>query len=84
MSRRRSTISPEEMGDINIDMAAKVPKVTSQAKEDARALHILGGIYDADTAELARAARCVRHIAPNHAPELLEALDLHNLEGTTR
>jgi len=84
MTRRRSTISPEEMSARNIEMADRPPKPTSQAIEDARALHILGGIYDADEDEQARAARCVRRIAPDHAPELLEALDLHKLEGTTR
>ncbi len=84
MTRRKSTISPDEMGTRNIEMADRPPKVSSLAKDDARALAILGGIYEADDKETALAARCVRRIAPIHAPELLEALDLHNLEGITQ
>jgi hypothetical protein len=76
MSRRTSTISPSEMSSRNIEMAARPPKLTSQAKEDARAMHILGGIYEAEAEELARAARTVRRIAPQHADELLDALGL--------
>ena len=84
MSRRRSTLSPDEMGARNVEMATREPKPSSQAKDDARAQAILGGIYPTDAAELARAARCVRRIVPSHAPELLEALDLNNPEGTTQ
>jgi hypothetical protein len=84
VTRRRSTPSSDEMGDRNIEMATREPKVGAQAKEDARAIHILGGLYPTEATELARAARYVRRIAPNHAPEILAALDLHNLEGTTR
>jgi hypothetical protein len=76
VSRRKPTISREAMGDINIEMAARPPKATSQAKEDARAMHILGGIYPAEAEELASAARTVRRIAPQHADELLDALGL--------
>jgi hypothetical protein len=84
VTRRVSTLSPDEMGARNVEMADMPPKVSSLAKDDARALHILGGIYPAEATELDRAARCVRRIAPDHAPELLEALDLHNPEGTTK
>ncbi len=76
MSRRRSTLSPAEIGTINIEMADKAPKATSQAKEDARTLHILGGIYEADAEELARAARTVRRIAPADAEVILDVLGL--------
>lgn len=76
MTRRKSTISPGEMGDRNIEMATRTPTVSSQAKEDARALHILGGIYPAEAEELASAARTVRQLAPDHAPELLDMLGL--------
>jgi hypothetical protein len=64
------------MGDRNIEMASKPPKATSPAKEDARALHILGGIYEADAEELARAARTVRRIAPTDAEVILDVLGL--------
>jgi hypothetical protein len=76
VSRRRSTISPSEMSSRNIEIAARPPKPTSQAKEDARAMHILGGIYEADDAELAAAARTVRRIAPADADVILDALGL--------
>lgn len=76
MSRRRSTISPDEMGARNVEMAARAPKATSQAKEDARTLHILGGIYEFEAEELAAAARTVRRIAPVDAEVILDALGL--------
>jgi hypothetical protein len=76
MSRRRTTYSPDEMSACNIEMADRVPKATSQAKDDARALHILSGIHPADDEELARAARTVRRIAPADAEVILDALGL--------
>jgi hypothetical protein len=76
VTRRRSTLSPNEIGAINIEMADTPPKATSQAKEDARALHILGGIYPAEVDELARAARIVRRIAPADAEVIIDALGL--------
>lgn len=76
MTRRRSTPSPDEMGDRNIEMASRAPKAGTQAKEDARAIHILGGIYPAEAQELARAARTVRRIAPADTEVILDALGL--------
>jgi hypothetical protein len=64
------------MSTRNVEMAARPPKPSTQTKDDARALHILGGIYDADAAELARAARCVRRIAPADAGVIIDVLGL--------
>ncbi len=76
MSRRRTTFSPDEMSSRNIEMASRAPKASSQTIEDDRALHILGGIYEADAEELARAARTVRRIAPADAEVILDVLGL--------
>lgn len=67
MSRRTSTLSPAEMSTRNIEMAVRPPKVSSQTKEDARALHILGGIYEPEAEELAAARHNVRRLANKHA-----------------
>jgi hypothetical protein len=76
MSRRRTTFSPDEMSTCNIEMASRPSKVSTQVKDDARALHILGGIYEPDAEELARAARTVRRIAPADAEVILDVLGL--------
>ncbi len=74
MTRRKPTVPSRVDGD-GIDRPERtIP--TSQAKEEARALHILGGVYPFEAEELARAARTVRRIAPADADVILAALGL--------
>jgi hypothetical protein len=76
VSRRNSTISPEAMGDRNIEIAARPSKGRSIDTNNDRALSILGGIYEAEVHELEAAARTVRRIAPADADVILDALGL--------
>lgn len=64
MSRRRATFSPDEMNARNIEIAARPPTISAQAKDDARAMQVFSGFFPTEAAELARAARMVRRIAP--------------------
>ncbi len=74
MSRRKPTVPSRVDGD-GIDRPDRaIP--TSQAKEEARAIHILGGVHPFEAEELAAAARTVRRIAPADADVILDALGL--------